>query len=77
MIGKCIYVILSGAFTIKALTSGLNIASHNLSTTINEIIKSAIPTKNTAQKDPLIKYAENFVNISESSTKVWVYVLKT
>ena len=62
---------------MKAFTSGLNIASHNLSTTINEIMKSAKPTKNTAQKDPLIKYAENFDNIFESSTKVCEYVLKT
>ena len=44
------YVILSGAFTMKALTSGLNIASHNLSTTINEIMKSAKPTKNTPKR---------------------------
>ena len=53
IIGKCINVILSGALTIKALTSGLKIVSHNLSTTIKDIIKSAKPTKKTAQKDDL------------------------
>ena len=70
IIGKCINVILSGALTIKALTSGLKIASHSLSTTMNEIIKSATPTRNTAQKDDLTKYAENFDNISESCSSV-------
>jgi hypothetical protein len=37
---------------------------------MNEIIKSATPTRNTAQKDDLTKYAENFDNISESCSSV-------
>ena len=71
------YVILTGALTINALTSGLKTTSHNLSTTIKDITKSATPTKNTAQNDDLTRYAENLDKIFESCSKVWLYVLKT